>query len=230
MKIRNVKINATIKGVDSKYKPLFEKSLERMKIVYESQEFLDAMKAVIKSSNNLEGELSKWKNKSAVEIYEQFFNRYDKESDTYHLDLEIETYYTSKRVIGYGVVGDDIIRVNTKYLSSYTLTDEYDLRAVGSNLTHEEYHNKGMSHDSNATARRKHSVCYLSNDAYEIAYSKLFIEKIKTPQPAPAIEIPSPTPPVLTKPPVITEPPVEVPKEDYVTWYNKFFGFFKKFF
>jgi hypothetical protein len=211
MKVRNVVIEADLKGVETKYLDLFRAVIKDMQVVLENDAWDHALRDVIAGSNGLEGELSQWKNKTWQQIRDRFFVRYDKEANTYHVRLIIKTYYTIKRVVGYGVASDDIIRVNTKYLSSYSAKDSEDRKKVGSNLIHEEYHNRGMDHDSSATARRKHSIAYLSNDAFEIAYDAIFIKKTaSTTVDVPPVTLPSA--PVEETPdnpevPVILTPP-----------------------
>lgn len=206
MKRHELNVDADLKKADYKYHPLLQAAILRASTVWASQEYYDAFKDCIKT-NGLSGELSNLKFKSFDEIYEKFF---EMKNGVRTVRLIIQTYYTPKRVIGYGVGGDDITRVNTKYLSSYTIDDENDLKEVGSNLTHEKWHDRGSDHDSSATARRKNSIAYLSNVAFEMAYKKLFIDPLK------------PTVPVFYDTVSDVELPGPVPS--YVPWWKRLLG------
>lgn len=169
--MKKLTISYDLKGVSSKYRPLLEAAIEKMEIVLASDHFQDALHSVISRSNNLEGELSTWKNATLKEIYENLLGM---ENGQGHIHLTLHTYYTAKRVIGYGYKNTTDIYLNTKYLGSYQVDDLEDLKKVGSNLTHEHGHDCGFEHDFNATARRKNSIAYLLNDAYEIAFERIF--------------------------------------------------------
>jgi hypothetical protein len=164
-----IRANVTYLG-EKKYKALFDASVADMVTVLNHPRFMAIFAEELNDSRDakgvLKGELSAWKDKSAQEIFNRLFINGE-------LRLIIHTYYTAKRVIGYGVHSNDNIYVNTKYLASYTVDDPEDRKQVGSNLGHEEYHNRGMDHDFKATTRRKHSVCYIFNDAYKRAHDEL---------------------------------------------------------
>ena len=168
-----MKITYDIKGVENRYKKLIEASIADMEVVLSSEEFAKAFAEEVAYSNNLEGELSKWRKKTTPEILDYLLKT--------PIKLEIKTYYTSRRVIGYGLASDDLIRVNTKYLSQYTVDDPWDRMEVGSNLCHEHSHNIGFDHDFERTRRRKNSLSYLLNDAYKAAYQKVIIKKAVPP-------------------------------------------------
>lgn len=164
--------NVTYLG-EKKFKPLFDASIQDMITVLNDPRFLPIFEEELNESRDgagiLKGELSRWKSASAKEILGRLFINGE-------LRLIIKTYFTHLRVIGYGVKSDDNINVNTKYLSSYTIDDLEDRKQVGSNLGHEEFHNRGMEHDHEATARRKHSVCYIFNEAYKRAYDVIILK------------------------------------------------------
>lgn len=166
-------ITYDLKGVKSKYVPLLQEAISKMEIVLSSDKFQDALYAVISRSNNLEGELSEWKNKTLYQIYNQFLG-IDRILGTGLIELKLHTYYSSKKVIGYGYKGTNDIYLNTKYLSTYQVDDLEDLKKIGSNLSHEHGHDRGFEHDYYATARRKNSLSYLINEAYEIAFEQIF--------------------------------------------------------
>jgi hypothetical protein len=185
---------------DPKYKKLIEASVADMVTVLNDPKFKSIFTIELNESRNklgkLQGELSFWASKSGSEIYERLFMNGTSLNDT--LRLNVRTYYSPKRVIGYGVASDDWINVNTKYLRNYTIDDPYDRKEVGSNLGHEEYHSRGMSHDFKNTARRKHSVAYIFNRAYERAYDEIIIN---APNPGVEIEVrPKPVPKAYKKP------------------------------
>lgn len=172
MKIKNLKINSNLNGVSgSKNKAVLKAAIERMEIVLLSDYFLQALYDVIEDSNGLEGELSTWKNATVQEIYENLFELILGQNE---INLTLHTYYSPKAVIGYGYAGTTDIYLNTKYLGAYTADDIEDLKNVGSNLLHEHGHDCGYSHDFKRTRRRKNSICYLLNEAYEIAFDQIF--------------------------------------------------------
>lgn len=74
--------------------------------------------------------------------------------------VDIETYYTLKRVLGYTLQGVDKIWVNKKYMSAWGSCE------LGSLLAHESSHKAGYTHDFKATARRPNSVPYSVNTAF----------------------------------------------------------------
>jgi hypothetical protein len=149
---------------NNEHRPIIVLSVERMEEVVFSSVFFEILKDEISKSNGLEGELSKWKDASPEEIYAQLFP----------ITLHLSTYYTYKSVYGYGYANDDIIRLNTKYLSTYKLFNDIHLMLVGSNLFHEHSHNRGFDHDFKNTLRRKNSLSYILNRAYERAYRQIF--------------------------------------------------------
>jgi plasmid maintenance system antidote protein VapI len=172
---------------DPKYKKLIEASVADMVTVLNHPRFLEVLTEELMDSmdwtrNELKGELSSWANKVPAVILGQLF------IDGV-LRLNVRTYYSPKRVIGFGVASDDWINVNTKYLKNYSHEDPHDRKAVGSNCLHEEFHNRGMSHDFKNTARRKHSVAYISNRAYERAYDEIIIANLPKPQQKPAPKV-----------------------------------------
>ena len=120
-------ITYDLKGVKSKYAPLLQEAISKMEIVLSSDKFQDALYAVISRSNNLEGELSEWKNKTLYQIYNQFLG-IDRILGTGLIELKLHTYYSSKKVIGYGYKGTNDIYLNTKYLSTYQVDDLEDLK------------------------------------------------------------------------------------------------------
>ena len=75
--------------------------------------------------------------------------------------VDIETYYTLKRVLGYTLQGVDKIWVNKKYMSAWGSCE------LGSLLAHESSHKAGYTHDFKATARRPNSVPYSVNTAFK---------------------------------------------------------------
>lgn len=167
----NLKINRNLKGCALSYHELLNLSIDQMERVLMSPEFKQALYDVIAKSHELEGELSIWKHKTVLEIFENLFEKAT--NGNFEMTLTLHTYYTAKKVYGYGYATDANIYLNTKYLGSYNADDLEDLKKVGSNLTHEHGHDCGYDHDFAATSRRKNSICYLLNDAYEIAFDQI---------------------------------------------------------
>lgn len=151
---------------DSKYVEMVTMAVWRMEDVLGSLHFLDALADEISKSNGLEGELSKWKKASPKEIYEHIII-----SD---MTLHLNTYYTASNVIGKGYEGTNQIFINTKYLKTYSINNPEDLMEIGSNLLHEDSHDKGFDHDYKRTKRRENSLSYILNRAYERAFKKIY--------------------------------------------------------
>jgi len=166
----NIKRNYHLVSYD--HKELLDRSIDRMEIVLVHDAFKDALYDLISKSNELEGELSEWKNKTVKEIYEVLFD--SKDGDFCSITLEIFTYYTAANVIGYGTAANKNIYVNRKYLNTYEPGNLFDLRAVGSNLLHEHGHDCGFDHDFDSTRRRPNSIAYILGKAYQIAYSQIY--------------------------------------------------------
>lgn len=167
-------VSANLDNVLERYRPLFIAALKKMGPVIASPLFLKNLKDEIEASRNLEGELSKWKTSSAEEIYSHILN--DGE-----MHLILHTYYTAKNVIGYGYASSVDIYVNTKYLINDSLDDLEDLCDIGSNLLHEDGHDKGFSHDFKSTKRRPNSICYILNRVYEKTFRQVYGLPIKKP-------------------------------------------------
>lgn len=157
-------IGINFESFDLKYKEIVLFSILRMEDVLSSPFFLEMLEDEISKSNNLEGELSKWRTSSPKEIYARL----------YPICLYLNTYYTSMSVIGYGRPGTKDIYINTKYLSDYSIENPLDLMKIGSNLLHEHSHDRGFDHDFKNTDRRKNSLSYVLNRTYERAFRKFY--------------------------------------------------------
>ena len=157
-------ISFDLKGCEEKYRPLLTSAINKLPIVITSPEFLNNLIREINSSNNMEGELSPLRYKSARDIYEKLLS----------IDLYLNTYYTRKDVLGYGYKTSKNIHLNTKYLSSYSIDSLIDLMKIGSNILHEHTHKIGAEHDFYDTKRRKNSLSYIMNRVYEKTYRELY--------------------------------------------------------
>ena len=122
------------------------------------------------------GERSKYKNYTNAQIYALLMEGSEEHSPgvDYEWDIFISGYFSWKRVIGYMVRGSKLINVNTRYF------DQRSTCLVGSNITHEQGHHLGFSHDFRATKDRPFSICYQLNECYEYAYYKLFGKQVNT--------------------------------------------------
>lgn len=149
---------------DLQYREIVLFAVLRMEDVLSSPIFYSCLAEEIANSNSLEGELSKWKNKSTQDIYDAIFP----------ITLYLNTYFTYSNVIGYGVGGDENIYINTKYLRNYNINDANDLMLIGSNLLHEHGHNVGFDHDFKSTKRRPNSIAYILGTAYKKAYQQYY--------------------------------------------------------
>lgn len=151
-------------NVNPGYRALISYAVEKMEKVLLDPKFLEFLLLEINRSNDLEGELSKWKNATPLQIYMRLFP----------IDLHLTTYYTLRNVIAYGLANDPVIHLNTKYLDRYDVFNEEHLMLIGSNLLHEDGHDKGFSHDFFDTKRRKNSINYILNRVYERTYRYVY--------------------------------------------------------
>lgn len=161
---QKITIGINFKSFDLKYREIVLFAILRMEDVINSPIFYEMLEDEISKSNSLEGELSHWKHNTVKEIYEQLFP----------IVLYLNTYYTINNVIGYGTPKSKDIFINTKYLSTYSIEVKEDLMEIGSNLLHEHSHDCGFDHDFRSTSRRKNSLSYIMNRAYERAYRKFY--------------------------------------------------------
>jgi hypothetical protein len=160
----NSTIGLNFNDFDIKYQRIVTKAVVYLEEVINSQIFKDMLVDEISKSNGLEGELSHWKDAMPLQIYAQLFP----------IILYLNTYYTWSNVIGYGVDGTNQIYINTKYLSTYHPDDLLDIMEIGSNILHEHSHDCEFAHDYKSTSRRKNSLSYVLNRAYERAFKKFY--------------------------------------------------------
>lgn len=154
----------SLDNVEERYHLLLEAAIHSMEQVIPTSIFERCLTEEIAKSNGLEGELSDVEGLTVSEIIALF----------YHMDLDLYTYYTFKNVIGYGVESDSRIYLNTKYLRTYNLGNMLDIMRIGSNLLHEDSHDKGFAHDFLLTSRRPNSISYILNRAYEKAFKEIY--------------------------------------------------------
>lgn len=160
VKIDTTKMSAT-------HEVLLANAVMRMNHVLNHAYFLSNLYAECRDSKNFEGETSLLRDGcSAARIVELL--------KQHPISLVVEPYYSIRNVIGYGLAGDEITRLNTKYLNNYNPLNMYHQMYVGSNLLHEHSHDIGFDHDFYATKRRKNSVSYILNRAYEDAYITIY--------------------------------------------------------
>lgn len=143
---------------------------QEMEIIINSEVFKDKFYQELMNRNYHVGETSKWKDTHPTEIIAHFYSGWERlrPMDDYIFQIDIDDYWTFKRVIGYTKSNISTVFVNTKYF------DKRSLMLCGSNICHERGHNIGFTHDFRNTKRRKDSVCYILNDVYEFTHNKLF--------------------------------------------------------
>jgi len=115
------------------------------------------------------GERSEWKNKTNKEIYKRLMSGAEDldENNDNVINLEVYSYYSPMRVVGYIVPGKKNIWVNTKFFNGRSN------KLVGSNLVHEYSHQLGFRHDSKRTKDRPSSISYQLNKIYEACHDHL---------------------------------------------------------
>jgi len=77
------------------------------------------------------------------------------------VNIETETYYTIKRVLGYTLEGVNKVWINRRTMMGWS---ELDLASL---LFHESLHKLGFTHTFNYTKGREHSVPYAGNTIIE---------------------------------------------------------------
>jgi hypothetical protein len=149
----NLDTNVTLINFSDKQKEKMHKAITRIKIAINSVEFKKRVLA-----HTYKGETTFVQNDGLTneEIYyiimdaaEELSPQVDNE-----LDLEIQMYYSRKRVVGYTYPNVTKIWVNSKYFNTNSLA------AVAANVVHEWTHKLGFGHDYKSTSRRPYSVPY----------------------------------------------------------------------
>lgn len=145
----------------------------KMEVVINSVAFKNIFIRTLENRDYANGELSLWKDQTPIAIYNHFMSGAETLSPTKDnkMDIDIDDYYTWKRVIGYTYRNISTIFVNTKYF------DKRGPKLIGSNICHEYGHKIGWDHDFRRTKRRKDSLCYLLNEIYEYAYDSVYPEE-----------------------------------------------------
>ena len=82
------------------------------------------------------------------------------------VEIDIEMYWTVKRVLGYTLPSVPKVWLNRRYMTKWNVCDTASL------LAHEASHKVGYGHDFKATARRPQSVPYSVNRAFGACCSK----------------------------------------------------------
>lgn len=162
--ITEIKLDANKMDVKERADKLGEVAWE-MHQVLNSTLFRDTLLKTLKK----DGERSKWKDATNMEIYKRLMSGADRFNETEDnvLDIFVDDYYTFKNVIGYTTLNSKYIRVNTKFF------DGRSNKLVGSNLVHEYGHLVGFSHDFWDTPERPLSICYQLNKIYETCHKRL---------------------------------------------------------
>ena len=141
-----------------------------MEIIINLQLFKDNFISILERSDYRNGELSGWKNKTSLEIYDHFMSGAETLTPQKDgvMNIEVDDYYTFKSVFGYTMEHIPTIFTNTKYFDVNTTKE------IGSNFCHEWGHKIGFDHDFKSTYRRNFSLCYLLNLIYEKTYNQHF--------------------------------------------------------
>lgn len=84
------------------------------------------------------------------------------------LNIDVDDYFSFKRVIGYTYPSIRGIFINTRYF------DKRSNKLCGSNFKHESDHKVGAKHSFYKNKWRKFCICYLSNVAYEDSFDKIY--------------------------------------------------------
>ncbi len=82
------------------------------------------------------------------------------------VQIDVEMYYTLKRVLGYTLPSAKKEWLNRRYMLSWNVCD------LGSLLAHETSHKIGYGHDHQNTPRRKSSVPYTINRVFKSCCTK----------------------------------------------------------
>ena len=183
VKLLSITTNYNLDKVANPYVSIVKASLALAQKVWESEDFQDALFSEIFLSNDLEGELSKWRHEAPKEIWKQLFSVTNVVGQGLRgkVDLELATYNNSfTSAIGYGKEGESTIYLNIKFLKHLDLGDYESLMNLGSLITHEFSHKVGFSHEFRSTKKRDNSLPYVINRAFNTAFKKVYaIESLK---------------------------------------------------
>lgn len=174
-----IKVTINPEKLDTQKRKLKAFEIEReMELILNSSEF----KARVLRLSFLDGELSAWRQKSNLDIYDHIMSGAETLSPEvdYELDLSLDDYYSVKKVIGYTYPNTATVYTNTKYFDSDDISPDYHHRKQsGSNFLHEYFHKLGFSHDFSNTKRRPRSLCYQGNRIYEECWDMLIAPQLK---------------------------------------------------
>lgn len=148
-----LEIEVELSKFDQKQSDKMHEALKRLKVVINSVEFREA---VIGHTYKEEQTYVQNDGLSNEEIYEKIMLGAEtlRPIENRVMDLEIELYYSRKKVIGYTYPNVSKFWVNTRYFNTNSHSD------VVGNVVHEWLHKLGFEHDFKRTARRPYSVPY----------------------------------------------------------------------
>lgn len=141
-----------------------------MNIVLNHEIFHKVLLDILDNSPYGSGELSDFKYWNPKDLIEYFFDGSEKLSPIKDgvMNIDLDDYYTIKKVIGYTNKNTPTIFTNTKYF------DKRTSKLIGSFFCHEYGHKKGFDHHFFNTKVRQFSLSYLLNVAYEKAWELIF--------------------------------------------------------
>lgn len=143
---------------------------DEMELVINSDHFKHALIKKLDRRPYHLGEKSQFKDALPEEIYLHLRRGAEVLSpkNDFIWQIEIDDYFSLKRVIGYTLQNIKTIFVNTRYY------DKFGSKKIGSNICHEQGHKLGFKHDFWNTKNRGNSLCYLLNEVYEEVWEIMF--------------------------------------------------------
>lgn len=141
-----------------------------MNIVLTSEVFKQMLLLTLGRKAYNTGEMSPWKDKAPILIYNHIMAGGEvlTPAKDMSIDIDVDDYYSIKKVVGYTTRNSKTIHVNTKYY------DSRPSKLIGSNLLHEYGHKIGFEHAFFRTKTRDLSLCYLLNYVYELSWDTIF--------------------------------------------------------
>ena len=148
-------INANLSGFEKDHEEKIFSAFDLIKQVIASDEF---KRRVLGYTYKGKKQFVDNNGDSNSQVYKKILEASEKLSSSKNntMDLDLESYYTKKNVIGYTMPSIKAIFINRRYLDKKS----FKSNQVAMNLTHEWLHKLGYKHAQKNNSSRPHSVPY----------------------------------------------------------------------